>query len=117
MSTKEEQKSKIEGSGRNKGTLNKIPKLLKDAILEAAERAGQTIVEAKYSNPDEADQRFVEQAKKDGMVNYLEHQAIENPQSFLTLMGKVLPLQVTGSGNEGEHVITYKWLNDANQDD
>ena len=85
MSTKEEQKSKIEGSGRKKGTTNKVPKLLKDAILEAAERAGQTIVDARYSEPANADQRFVEQAKKEGMVHYLEHQAMENPQSFLEL--------------------------------
>ena len=87
MSTKEEHKSKIEGSGRKKGTGNKVPRLLKDAILEAAERAGQSIIDQRYSDPDNADPRFVEQAKKEGMVHYLEHQAIENPHSFMTLMG------------------------------
>ena len=46
MSTKEEQTNKIgqntgnRGKGRPKGAVNKNSKLLKDAILEAAERAG-----------------------------------------------------------------------------
>ena len=109
MSTKEERKSKIEGSGRKKGTTNKVPKLLKDAILEAAERAGQTIVDARYSEPANADQRFVEQAKKEGMVHYLEHQAIENPQSFMSLMGRVLPMQISGTGASGEHMVKLTW--------
>ena len=109
MSTKEEHKSKIEGSGRKKGTANKAPRLLKDAILEAAERAGQSIVDARYAEPANADQRFVEQAKKEGMVHYLEHLAIENPHSFMTLMGKVLPMQVTGTGSQGEHEFVIKW--------
>lgn len=109
MSTKVEHKSKIEGSGRKKGTGNKVPRLLKDAILEAAERAGQSIVDERYSDPSKADQRFVEQAKKEGMVHYLEHQALENPHSFMTLMGKVLPMQVTGSGRQGEHEFIIKW--------
>ena len=109
MSTKVEHKSKIEGSGRKKGTGNKVPRLLKDAILEAAERAGQSIVDERYSDPSKADQRFVEQAKKEGMVHYLEHQALENPHSFMTLMGKVLPMQVTGSGSQGEHEFIIKW--------
>ena len=109
MSTKEEHKSKIEGSGRKKGTGNKVPRLLKDAILEAAERAGQSIVDERYSDPSKADQRFVEQAKKEGVVHYLEHQALENPQSFMTLMGKVLPMQVTGGGAQGEHEFVIKW--------
>lgn len=109
MSTKVEHKSKIEGSGRKKGTGNKVPRLLKDAILEAAERAGQSIIDERYSNPDNADPRFVEQAKKEGMVHYLEHQAIENPHSFMTLMGKVLPMQVTGGGSQGEHEFVIKW--------
>ncbi|MEO0958784.1 MAG: hypothetical protein AAFY66_10040 [Pseudomonadota bacterium] len=58
--------------GRQKGTPNRRTALLKDAVLEAAERAG-----------DDA-----------GMTGYLEQQARENPTAFLTLLGKVLPAQV-----------------------
>ena len=86
------------GKGRKKGVPNKNTKLLKDAILMAAEKAGNSI-------------------GGDGMVSYLELQAMENPSGFMNLMGKVLPMQVNGSVVDGEHVITYKWLSDADQDD
>lgn len=33
-----------------------------------------------------------------GGVEYLKKQSEENPTAFLTLVGKVLPLQVTGEG-------------------
>ena len=57
--------------GRPKGALNKTTALLKDAILKAAEDAG------------------------DGdMALYLEKQARENPGPFMALLGKVLPMQV-----------------------
>ncbi len=69
--------------GRPKGSPNKTTALLKDAILEAAQKAG----------------------KKEGMVGYLVTQAHENPAAFMTLLGKVLPMQLTGPGENGEHLI------------
>lgn len=62
--------------GREKGSVNKSTALLKDAIISAAVKAGD----------------------KKGLVGYLTTQATENPVAFLTLLGKVLPLQVTGAG-------------------
>ena len=60
-------------TGRAKGTPNKTTALLKDAILRAAEKAG------------------------DGdIVEYLTLQARVNPGPFMALLGKVLPMQVTG---------------------
>mgnify|MGYP005811929269 CR=1 FL=1 len=72
-------KSKLDGTrkktgGRKKGTPNKTTALLKDAIIEAATKAGN----------------------KEGLVGYLTRQADENPAAFMTLLGKVLPMQVTG---------------------
>lgn len=61
--------------GRQKGTPNKTTALLKDAILLAATNAG-----------------------KGDMAAYLEAQARDNPGPFLALLGKVLPMQVTGEG-------------------
>lgn len=60
--------------GRARGTPNKTTALLKDAILQAADKAGGEL----------------------GMVGYLQTQADANPGPFLALLGKVLPLQVTG---------------------
>ena len=62
--------------GRPKGSPNKTTALLKDAILQAAERAGD----------------------KEGMIGYLHTQAVANPGPFMGLLGKVLPMQVTGEG-------------------
>lgn len=62
------------GKGRPKGSPNKITADLKRAILEAAEAAGG----------------------EGGTAGYLTLQATENPASFMTLLGKVLPLQITG---------------------
>jgi hypothetical protein len=86
MSSTEKQTLRIgegkPGPGRKKGVPNKVNALLRDAILEAANNAGG----------------------KEGLVGYLESQAIANPQSFLPLLGKVLPMQVTGS-DEGSTVV------------
>lgn len=67
--------------GRKAGTPNKTTALLKDQILQAGAAA----------HPG-------------GMVGYLTQQAQENPPAFLTLLGKVLPTQVTGDG--GGPIIT-----------
>lgn len=61
-------------TGRAKGTPNKTTALLKDAILKAAGDAG---------GPD-------------GLVGYLTLQATLNPGPFMSLLGKVLPMQVSG---------------------
>lgn len=65
------------GKGRPKGSVNKTTALLKDAILKAAENAGNRVGD-------------------NGLISYLEQQAVENPGPFMALLGKVLPMQVTG---------------------
>lgn len=72
------------GKGRVKGVPNKTTALLKDAILTAAEQAGD----------------------KDGMVGYLKTQAKENPGPFMALLGKVLPMQIGGDPDSPLHTIT-----------
>jgi hypothetical protein len=62
---------------------NKTTALLKDAVLKAAETAGG--------------------GEPDGLVNYLVVQAKQNPAPFMTLLGKVLPTQVSGEDGHPRH--------------
>lgn len=65
---------------RPKGSPNKLPKHLKEMILNALDKAGGE--------------------------NYLAEQARENPGAFMTLIGKVLPLQLAGDKDNPLNVIT-----------
>ena len=77
----------IAGPGRPKCSKNKVTSVLKDAILMAGNNAG-----AKFGN--------------DGLVSYLEEQAIKNPKAFMTLLGKILPLQLTADHPNEDTVVT-----------
>lgn len=79
--------------GSRKGVPNKTTALLKDAILRAAEKAGNKVGD-------------------EGLVSYLEEQADKNPGPFMSLLGKVLPMQVTGEGGEAIGVVVFKGLNE-----
>lgn len=57
--------------GRQKGTPNKSTAAIKDMVLQALDKAGG--------------------------VDYLVTQAKDTPAAFMTLLGKVLPLQITGA--------------------
>lgn len=70
-------------TGRAKGTPNKTTALLKDAILQAAERAGGT----------------------DGLVGYLWQRAIDTPGPFMALLGKVLPTQISGDPDNPLEIV------------
>lgn len=74
------------GKGRRKGSQNKATKALKDMILQA-----------------------LDEAHPDGGVEYLKKQALEQPVAFMTLIGKVLPMQVAGAGENGEHIVEIAW--------
>lgn len=72
-------KGQKSGPGRPKGSTNKATKELKDMILAALDQSGG--------------------------VEYLVERANDpkTASAFLTLIGKVLPMQVTGPGPNGEH--------------
>lgn len=67
------------GKGRQKGVPNKMTAEVKQMIMDALDGAGG--------------------------VEYLITQAHEKPAAFLALVGKVLPLQVNGAGENGEHLV------------
>lgn len=85
----EKRKPPNAGKGRPKGSVNKTTALLKDAILKAAENAGNKV-------------------GSEGLVSYLEWQAEENPAPFMSLLGKVLPMQVTGEDGGALTVVINK---------
>lgn len=73
------------GKGRPKGSQNKATAAIKDMIIQALDKSGG--------------------------VEYLQRQANENPVAFMGLVGKVLPLQVNGAGENGEHIISVvRWI-------
>jgi hypothetical protein len=66
----------VKTGGRKAGSPNKTTALLKEAILQAAIQAGG----------------------KDGLIGYLRNRATDdNPAPFMSLLGKVVPLQVEGN--------------------
>ena len=67
--------------GRKAGTPNRVTGALKDMVLEALGNAGG--------------------------VDYLTQQARANPNAFLALVGKVLPLQI-GAG-DGMKKLVIEW--------
>lgn len=58
------------GKGRPKGSINKTTAAVKDMVVAALDKAGG--------------------------ITYLLEQAEANPTAFLTLVGKVIPLQLAG---------------------
>ena len=69
--------------GRQKGVPNKLTKQIKEAITTAAEEYGE------------------DGNGKDGMVGYMKRLAGDQPVAFATLLGKVLPMQIEGTGKDG----------------
>ncbi|MEX3008347.1 hypothetical protein [Hoeflea sp. TYP-13] len=81
------------GPGRPKGVLNKNTRLLSHAILEAARNHG------------------LDGEGTDELTGYCQFLAKDHPTSFATLLSKVLPMQVTGSGGgpiSHEFTVTFK---------
>lgn len=74
-------------TGRAKGTPNKTTAVLKDAILLAAEEVGFDGVGG------------------GGLTGYLRMVAKEDVKAFAGLLGRVLPLQVTGDSDNPAEIV------------
>lgn len=68
------------GKGRPKGVPNKFTGTLKEMVLKALDGAGG--------------------------AEYLQRQADENPAAFLTLVGKIIPMQIQGDADKPLIIIT-----------
>jgi hypothetical protein len=80
---------KREGAGRKKGVPNKTTALLKDAIIKAAEAVGEDM------------------QGKGKLTGYCKFLAKNEPKAFAGLLGRVLPMQVTGEDG-GALVVEIK---------
>ena len=78
--------------GRRKGTPHRNTMLLRDAVMMAAELAGNKI--------DPKDK------KHNGLLIYLRWLALNEPSSFVTLLNKIIPLQVNATVNDANAVRT-----------
>lgn len=85
------------GAGRPKGAANKTTGLLKDAILLAAKEVGE------------------DGEGKGGLKGYLRRVANNDVKAFASLMGRVLPLQVTGDGG-GPLSIAFETIYEPRKD-
>lgn len=86
---------KREGAGRKEGVPNKITTTLKEAILTAAEKCGR------------------DGKGKDGLVGYLQMLAVDEPKAFAGLLGRVIPLQVTGEDGGDINITVRKIVHSA----
>lgn len=85
------------GPGRPKGSANKTTAQLKDAILRAATKAGDN------------------GKGRGGLQGYCRFLAMSEPKAFAGLLGKVLPLQVTGDGG-GPVGVLFKTVYEQRRD-
>lgn len=75
------------GPGRPKGSLNKTTVALKEAILNGATKVGE------------------DGKGKDGLEGYCRQLAAKEPKAFAALLGRVLPMTVTGDPDGPVRVI------------
>jgi len=90
------------GKGRPKGSVNKTTSMLKEAILGAATEVGS------------------DGAGKDGLMGYCVFLAKNEPKAFAPLLGKVLPMQITGEDGDAIQTVTrieLVALTDGNSED
>lgn len=76
------------GPGRPKGSVNKTTAMLKEAILGAATTTGS------------------DGKGKDGLMGYCGFLAKSEPKAFAQLLGKVLPMQITGEDGDAIKTVT-----------
>jgi hypothetical protein len=85
------------GPGRPKGLPNKATALLKEAILGAAEAVGE------------------DGRGRGKLKGYCQFLAREEPKAFAQLLGKVLPMQVTGE-NGAPIPVTFQTVYERSHD-
>lgn len=89
-------KGRSKTGGRRAGTPNKSTRMLKEAVLLAAEAAGN-------------------KKGRGGVVSYLTWGAKNQPASFMALLARILPLQIEAKQTSHTEVI-YRSVADIRQE-
>ena len=84
--------------GRKKGVPNRCTKLLKEAILQAAEDVGQ------------------DGSGTGGLIGYLRFVARTEAKAYASLLGRVLPLQISGDRENPIQMIVTGVPRDGDED-
>ena len=71
------------GRGRPKGSKNKLPLTFKQAVIDAFEELGGTGTLVKWGK--------------------------SNPTEFYKIAARLIPTEVQGPGENGEHKVTISW--------
>lgn len=82
-------------TGRAKGTPNKTTALIKEAIIRAAEAVGEDM------------------NGKGKLTGYCKFLARTEPKAFAQLLGRILPLQVTGEDGGALQVVVQKFTGET----
>jgi hypothetical protein len=86
--------------GRAKGQPNVLTRIVKEAILAAAEDVGNRLDEEAGKDPN-------------GLVSYLEWAAMKQPAAYLALLGRVMPMQVEATNKDAD--VPYKTVEELQQ--
>ena len=86
------------GKGTAPGTVNRTTKILKEAVLLAAVEVGQ------------------DNKGKGGLVGYRKMLAWKEKKAFSALLGRAMPMQVTGP-NDGPIAFVYGDVNSLSDED
>ena len=88
--------------GRKKGTPNKLTRDIRKAVLDAFEAGGKAEITLK-----DGKKRAI---TSPGGADWLREQMILRPEAFMTLLGKVLPTQITGPDDGPVQVAEIKLI-------
>ena len=103
--------------GRVKGQVNKIPKVIKEMLLLAAEDIGFPLDVWENKHDDEGSiigRVLVSRTMtgKDGLRGYLQHLGLTDQKTFAGLLGRIIPQQIHVK-TEGEHVVRLLTIDDV----
>lgn len=92
------QRFKPGNPGRKVGTTTKTTRLIREAILIAAELEGQ------------------DGKGKGKLIGYMRRMASEDMKAFAMLLGRVIPLQIETRTNEDKSEVTYHNVDDVRRE-